>query len=294
MDLAQLFTITDYRTMTINIPCFQKETPTSISEEEKEKNDDGKHSSSDSLSIQLASSPAASTDYDLTGQILWPVSYLLAYYLASHVGQSQMRNRHVVELGAGCGLAGLVSAHFSKKVIVSDGNEIVVDLLEQNVANFLAASSDHENISARQLTWGDRAQCDNLLESMQGHVDVVVAADVVQWPSVVEPLLHTVKHLLWTSTSEAPPTMILGIVNRAQSCHDLFFRLAKDLGFSATKISPFLYLKEGILPASCKEYGGRETELYQVILVDKSQPPILLKQDILLGQSYENNAFLPC
>jgi hypothetical protein len=66
MDLEQLFTVTDYRSATLLIPC----PPSTGTEEENEKYEQ----CSDELSIELFYSPAASTDYDLTGQILWPVS----------------------------------------------------------------------------------------------------------------------------------------------------------------------------------------------------------------------------
>jgi hypothetical protein len=66
MDLCQLFTITDYVATTICIPCH----PISTEEDDDAKDEQ----SSNELSIELFYSPAASTDYDLTGQIIWPVS----------------------------------------------------------------------------------------------------------------------------------------------------------------------------------------------------------------------------
>lgn len=66
MDLDKLFTITDYKAATILIPC----PPISREEEEDAKDEQ----SPNELSIKLFYSPAASTDYDLTGQIIWPVS----------------------------------------------------------------------------------------------------------------------------------------------------------------------------------------------------------------------------
>jgi hypothetical protein len=64
--LDQLFTITDYQAATILIPC-----PSISTEEELDAKEE---QSSSELSIELFYSPAASTDYDLTGQIIWPVS----------------------------------------------------------------------------------------------------------------------------------------------------------------------------------------------------------------------------
>lgn len=278
MDLDLLFTNTEYKTTTVTIPC---------------------HASDDScdhvLSIDIASSPSASTDYDLTGQILWPVSNLLGHYLASQVGQEQVQNRRVVELGAGCGLPGLVASMYAEKVILTDGNEIVLDLLQKNVDLCQANNNQSCPIFPSLFKWGDRTQCHELLQSM-GHVDVVVAADVVQWPAVVEPLLHTIKALLWNSKAKEP-SLLLGIVNRASSTYDLFFQLAKQLGFSCRQVMPEEYLKDGLVPASSQEHGGRKTEIHQIILTDRSQPPILLEaqgEDVILGQGYENTCFLPC
>lgn len=279
MDLDLLFTNTEYRTTTVTIPCHASD-------------DSSDHD--DVLSIDIASSPSASTDYDLTGQILWPVSNLLGHYLASQVGQEQVQNRRVVELGAGCGLPGLVAARYAEKVVLTDGNEIVMDLLRQNV-DLCQPNNLSCPISNSLFKWGDRSQCHELLQSM-GHVDVVVAADVVQWPAVIEPLLHTIKALLWNSKAKEP-CLLLGVVNRASSTYDLFFQLAKQLGFSCRQVMPEEYLKDGQVPVSSQEHGGRKTEIHHIILTDRSQPPILLEtegEDVILGQGYENTCFLPC
>ena len=52
---------------------------------------------------------AATADYDLTGQILWPAARLLADYLAAHLQLLEGR-RGACELGAGLGLAGLTAS----------------------------------------------------------------------------------------------------------------------------------------------------------------------------------------
>jgi hypothetical protein len=58
--LDKLFTVTDYSTVTISIP--------------KSHVDGGSKDDDGAVKITLACSEAATTDYDLTGQILWPVS----------------------------------------------------------------------------------------------------------------------------------------------------------------------------------------------------------------------------
>jgi predicted nicotinamide N-methyase len=278
--LDQLFTFTDYRKTTFEIPCYYPSEDAS----ETERTGLASESRLSSLSIDLSISPQASTDYDLTGQILWPVSLLLSHYLASAKGQKAIRDKTVVELGAGTGLASMVAAHFARNVIVTDGNgDVVLDLLKQNVADFQKENTTSCRLSGMQLLWGDkkhfrRVMVEAAMDGNDQHVDVLIAADVVQWPEVVEPLLHTVKALLWESSAKQP-TLLLGIVNRAASTYNLFFGLAEELGFITERISPDEFFEDGIVPEACREYGGRHTELYRVILNDRSEEPLLFDQD---------------
>eukprot|EP00978_Attheya_sp_CCMP212_P037655 scaffold179507_cov31-Attheya_sp.AAC.1 len=52
------------------------------------------------LRLDLAWSESASIDFDLTGQILWPVSVLMGHYLASPSGRALIDGNNVVDLGA--------------------------------------------------------------------------------------------------------------------------------------------------------------------------------------------------
>jgi len=286
--LVRLFSATEYKTTTVRITCYRPST------EEDGRSD---KETPENITIELSYSSAASTDFDLTGQILWPVSILLGHYLASSVGQSRIKSRNVVELGAGTGLPGLVAANFATKVVLTDGNEVVLDLLDRNVSQFRSNKRNHCSIKTGQLVWGNRSHLNRLLKTME-RVDVVVAADVVQWPAVVEPLLHTVKALLWNSKAERP-VFILGIVNRAAMTYDLFFRLAKELGFQYQHVECDAFVPGGVAPESCREFGGRVTEIYEVALVERSIVPVLFQQgheskDMTVGRSFENTANLPC
>lgn len=72
MDLEDLFTITDYSTVDIAIPFFTEgNDQPSVADKEEEDDDDNDQLL---LEFRLECSKAATTDYDLTGQILWPVS----------------------------------------------------------------------------------------------------------------------------------------------------------------------------------------------------------------------------
>ena len=55
------------------------------------------------------------TDHDLTGQIVWPASLLLSWFIHSKIGRDSFENETVLELGAGCGLAGNELKYFIKE-----------------------------------------------------------------------------------------------------------------------------------------------------------------------------------
>jgi hypothetical protein len=117
---------------------------------------------------------------------------------------------------------------------------------------------------------------------------------------VLEPLLQTVKALLWNSESEQKPVFIVGIVNRASSTYDLFFELAREFGFTCHKVEASEYLQDSVMPESCQEFGGRSTEIYEVVLEDRSVYPALLRKELddtrnwTVGTSYYENAAFPC
>eukprot|EP00850_Spirogloea_muscicola_P013517 SM000092S24485 [mRNA] locus=s92:230783:232892:+ [translate_table: standard] len=74
---------------------------------------------------------AASTDYDLTGQIVWPGAELLATHLAASPGE--LAGAAVLELGAGVGLVGLLCARWCSKVVMTDHNDVVLKVLQSNI-----------------------------------------------------------------------------------------------------------------------------------------------------------------
>jgi len=251
-----------------------------------------------------------SAHYSSNRNILSFYLVLLAHYLTSKRGQSLIQGRNVVELGAGCGLPGLAAAHYAKDVILTDGNDIVTELLEQNCASFMkhhanakpddpsslySTQSSIKHVSARTLIWGDVQEIHGIKHQMTP-VDIVIAADVIHWPSVVEPFLHSIKALLWDSTC-ARPVCVLGLVERASSTTQQFFDCAKELGFTYNKVEYDLYLDNGVVPESCCECEERRVEIYEIELISRTHPPILLgemQEDIIVGKNYDNNSSMPC
>lgn len=242
------------------------------------------------VTINVLASPQASTDYDLTGQVLWPVSILLARYIVNQLGsrteEEVLATTAVIELGAGGTAVPSFAASRSRQVkvvVATDGNDNVVwDLLERNVKNhnLNRPACDLERplppcpVLAMPCLWGSQRHLQDVISAVHDLSDVVVvAADVVQWPDVIVPLLHTVKALLWAAEDGR---FLLGMVNRAGQTYNLFFQKASKLGFRAQRIDfPDILFKDGEIPRDCVEGGGRETELFELTLVDRSEVPVL-------------------
>ena len=53
---------------------------------------------------------SASTDYDLTGQVIWQAAHIMSIWFLDKF-LPEFRNKSVLELGAGPGLCGLIAAH---------------------------------------------------------------------------------------------------------------------------------------------------------------------------------------
>ena len=197
---------------------------------------------------------SASTDHDLTGQVVWPVSVLLAWFVAAN--RRRFAGARVLEVGAGCGLPGLVAdAVGADRVALTDGSDVVVRLLERAVEALRPRSA-----SVARLLWGDRPSFEAVAAGAS--FDYVVGADVVCWPKLVAPLLQTVAALLAASTCDEA-AFFVGFVARANSTKDLFFREAAARGFSVDEHEPASFLPD---PAPANVHSALELRLIELRL----------------------------
>ncbi|KAF0852795.1 mitochondrial calmodulin-lysine N-methyltransferase [Andalucia godoyi] len=90
------------------------------------------------------------TAFDTTGLItVWPAEEALSYYIFENV--ADFRGKSVLEIGCGCGLAGLVAAKGgSGFVSLTDANEDVVRLCDESIS----MNPDVQNCTASVLAWG--------------------------------------------------------------------------------------------------------------------------------------------
>ncbi|EGG15356.1 hypothetical protein DFA_10190 [Cavenderia fasciculata] len=179
-------------------------------EVEKDKEDDTDYSSGDlflnktyvqktlecsGCTINVKMLDTASTDYDLTGQIIWPAAKLLTQYIVSK--REEYQNGSILEVGSGVGICGLFVARVNPNSVVSDNNDIVMELLEENAQ---LSRTDGYPCQAVKLEWGDMANIESV-KKQYGTFDTILGADVVYWRTSIIPLFLTIQQLLTDSSS---------------------------------------------------------------------------------------------
>lgn len=93
---------------------------------------------------------------------LWPAAVVMCRWMEDKMeqvyGKDWMKDKTVLELGAGCGLVGMVSLGFgAKQVVVTDLKEVVPHLEENLRINHM----DKNNIKAAALEWGKSEEWDD-------------------------------------------------------------------------------------------------------------------------------------
>ncbi|XP_035471863.1 methyltransferase-like protein 23 isoform X2 [Scophthalmus maximus] len=135
------------------------------------------------------------------GMYVWPCAVVLAQYLWTR--RDKLRDKTVLELGAGVSLPGVVAARCGAKVILSDsaGSPLCLDNCRRSCeANGL------RDVEVLGLTWGQVSPDLVLLPPL----DVILGSDVFYEPRDFEDILVTVAFLLrknpraqfWTTYQE--------------------------------------------------------------------------------------------
>eukprot|EP00742_Colponemidia_sp_Colp-10_P004244 GILJ01004528.1.p1 GENE.GILJ01004528.1~~GILJ01004528.1.p1 ORF type:complete len:243 (+),score=25.99 GILJ01004528.1:206-934(+) len=162
---------------------------------------------------------------DFTGLKIWPASDVLCRYIFKY--SDEFVNKRVIELGAGTGICGIVAATFSRHVAITDGNDIVVELLNAN----LQANQPKGSMEAQMLYWG--ASSSSLQPFLTQHWDWIIGADLMYNTVAVELLLQTAKALL---QSNPQSRFILTHRRRLADVDETFHTTCEQLELNVTQL----------------------------------------------------------
>ncbi|WOL03184.1 protein N-lysine methyltransferase METTL21A [Canna indica] len=128
-------------------------------------------------SLRLLCLRSASTDYDLTGQLVWPGAVLLNNYLSDNAGI--LEGCSIIELGSGVGITGVLCSKFCHEVVLTDHNDEVLEIMRKNIE----LQSTLENPScaalrAMKLEWGNSDHLSKILQEFPTGFDLVLGADI--------------------------------------------------------------------------------------------------------------------
>jgi len=133
-----------------------------------------------------------------TGGTVWDSALLMALFFQDF--PSKLAGQHVVELGSGTGLAGLLARRFGAPEVVLTDLPSMKSLLEENVQRNFPGDSQH--ISVKPLVWQEVSRTAWL---QGGHsFDLVLMSDLLYNESAVEPLLAVLEGLVATKSSPGP------------------------------------------------------------------------------------------
>ncbi|XP_025904875.1 protein N-lysine methyltransferase METTL21A isoform X2 [Nothoprocta perdicaria] len=118
--------------------------------------------------------------------VVWDAAVVLSTFLEA--GSIDLRDRHVLELGAGTGLPGIVAALLGARVTLTDRAD-ALELLEANVRDNLPPEA-LPRAAVRELAWGQ-----GLGAFPAGAFDLVLGSDIVYLEETFAALLRTLEHV---------------------------------------------------------------------------------------------------
>ncbi|CAN4119402.1 unnamed protein product [Withania somnifera] len=163
------------------------------------------------------------------GTTVWDASMVLVKFLERNCRKgrfspSKLRGKRVIELGAGCGVAGFGMALLGCDVVSTDQTEVLPLLMrnvERNTSRIMQTISDPDSfgsIQAAELDWGNETH----IKAVSPPFDYIIGTDVVYAEHLLEPLLQTI-----ISLSGPKTTILLGHEIRSTNVHEKMLEMWK-------------------------------------------------------------------
>ena len=178
--------------------------------------------------------------------VVWDAGLVLAYFLEKNQEALGFSNEekplHVVDVGAGTGVVGLVAASLGANVTLTDLPRIIPFLeegIEANSTLFCATNSKSLDSFIRTipLSWGNINEVNQLCMikdkngvKIGGPPDLIVVSDCVYFEASLAPLICTLRELARASSHTVPIYLsyeVRDYSSQKQKVKEDFFNLAK-------------------------------------------------------------------
>ncbi|KAM7502179.1 hypothetical protein LguiB_001083 [Lonicera macranthoides] len=164
------------------------------------------------------------------GTTVWDASMVLVKFLEKNCRKgrfcpSKLKGKRVIELGAGCGVAGFGMALLGCNVVSTDQTEVLPLLMrnvERNTSRILQTNPDSDligSIKVAELDWGN----EDHIRALEPPFDYIIGTDVVYAEHLLEPLLKTMLALSGPKT-----TILIGYEIRSTNVHEQMLDLWKQ------------------------------------------------------------------
>lgn len=186
--------------------------------------------------LELYCLQSASTDFDLTGQMVWPGAEILNDYLSKN--SDMLRGCSVIELGSGVGVTGILCSRFCNEVTMTDHNDEVLKILTRNIELHDSSKSSvcSAELKSEKLEWGNSEQLNYILQKHPEGFDLVLGADICFQQSSIPHLFDTVERLLHASHKKNC-RFILAYVSRTKAMDNMVIRDASRHGLHVTEVA---------------------------------------------------------
>ncbi|KAL9171295.1 hypothetical protein ABFS82_04G199600 [Erythranthe guttata] len=163
------------------------------------------------------------------GTTVWDASMVFAKFLEKNCRRgrfspSKLKGKRVIELGAGCGVAGFGMALLGCDVVTTDQTEVLpllmrnVDRNTSRILQIAPGSDSFGSMKVAELNWGNADH----IRAVEPPFDYIIGTDVVYAEHLLEPLLQTILALSGPRT-----TIALGYELRSTNVHDQMLDLWK-------------------------------------------------------------------
>jgi len=163
----------------------------------------------DDPSITLLERPYLISGSQTTGFRTWEAALHLGTYFLTPEGSSLVRNKNLLELGAGTGFVSILCAKILKArhVTATDGDQDIVESLKDNL--FLNDLDDDQKILTNILQWGRNLKRTWVEEDCESWpYDAIIGTDIVRAANSNRRIVLTCANMTQTYDKSAIPALI--------------------------------------------------------------------------------------